>query len=1125
MSFVQLHCHSEFSALDGLSTPEEMAAAALADGQPAMAITDHGTCAGHPSFQIACEQVGIKPIFGMEAYFVEDRTKREGKSNEYWHLVLLAMNDEGLRNLWAMSTESYRDGFYYKPRIDWDTLERLNGGIIATTACLGGPVLGPANHGDFSKGASNLYRLNEIFGDRLYIEIHVNQLPEQVELNKWLMEFCADFDEGRARGIEGLPKPIAVVDAHYAHKCDAHTHGAWLAIQTDSDLADDTGMFGGGQEYHLMTEREVREALRRQGLPASFVGQCVDNTIEAADRCSAKIEKKDHNPVYSKPTQKHPDAVDHDNERLLETCLQRWEERTGGKSKPQDVYMARFEKEYALIVEKGFAGYFLMVWDQVAYAKRSGIMVGPARGSGGGSLVAYLLGIIELDPVEYDILFERFMTRGRTELPDFDVDYPSTKKQMMFDYVAERWGADHVATVGTHMRLKSKSAFQSVARAMKSQLPEDHWSDIQAISAIVDAAEADTAGLGLSWEDLWNRAGDELEPYQAKYPELFELTTKLHGRLKTYGKHPAGIIIDPESSLAVNLPLRAGDNGQMVAQFDLQVLELLGYVKFDMLNLRTLDTLQECVDSIHEQTGRWIEPYAWRDELEDPYLYQQTSDGWTLGLFQIETNTGTTMCRRFKPKSLPELADVVTLVRPGPARSGLTDLYLRRRNGEEGISYADDRMESILAKTQGCMIYQEQLMNLCMTLAGYDDIEADQVRKILGKKKVDKIKLERPRFLERAMANGTDQKVAEDLWEQMEEFAKYSFGQGHATGYALLTVWTAWFKFHYPLHFLKAALSTVKPEMIPAFVEEARRMGYQVLPPDVNESGTGFSIDSSGMAIRYGLDAVKGIGEAAVKAITEAQPYASFEDFLEHKGSKCNSGVVKTMAKVGAFDSLVPNRFGLEKLIEYNETPGVELCEHRTSTPQEIVWLPAPTRSKPDPESETWSLPCVYEWDSEPQEEGRTGKPKPRKAPPKKCTRACRHFEKIKPPRPDAFRSYTDEQIRMIEMDMLGVYLSSTPFDMIPEEDRDTFATAVEVLSGPHGSYTIAAVIKGFRTAKKRDDMGFLTLTTERGELDCVVFPRSYEQHGAQFRRGRLVYATVSKNDRGQALDLFLPID
>jgi DNA polymerase-3 subunit alpha len=1127
-SFVHLHCHSEYSPLDGLSTTKEIVAAALADGQTAIAFTDHGNCAVHPEAQIECERAGIKPIFGLEAYFVDDRFAREGKPSDYWHLILWAMDDEGLKNLWAMSTESYRDGLYGKyARLDWDTLRRLNKGVMASTACLGGAVLKPLNNGDEELALSNLLRLHEIFGDRLYAEIQPGQ-GKQVTSNTWLLEKAYEL------GIE----PVVTCDSHYPEPKDKDAHKVWLASsmgKTLDELADST-MFEGDEDYHLMTEEEVRTSAVRHlkvmgDWAPAFVERAFDNTAAVAERCTAKIVLTSRNPVYSRATAEHPDPLKHDQERLMDLCMEHWERRTAGKRQPQSVYLARLENELGMIFDKGFPGYFLIVADLILWAKAHGILVGPGRGSGGGSLVAYVLSITELDPVDHDVLFERFMTKGRTELPDFDIDFPSSKKAEVYGYVTERWGADHVATVGTHMRLKSKSVIQSVARAIKAELPEDHWADITACSNIIEAAEGDTAGLGLSWSDLWDRAGEELQPYADKYPRLFRLAGQFHGRLKGYGKHPAGVIIDTDHPLTENLPLRLGEDGQMIAQFDLKVLELLGYIKLDLLNISNLDMIQLTVDMIKEHTGKVINPYEWIDELEDPYLYEQIGAGHTLGLFQIGTNTGTQMARRMKPTGLHELTDLITLVRPGPARSGLTDTYLARRKGEEEVSYADPRMEAVLGKTWGAMIYQEQLMKLCMVLAGYDDVKADKVRKILGKKKVEEARKMSADFIEKAMANGTDEMVTRELWAQMEEFARYSFGFAHALAYAILGVWTAWFKFHYPLYFLCAALSTVSQSSdsgskLPLFVEEARRMGYKVLPPDINTSGVGFSLGSSGLDIRYGLDAVKGVGPAAVKAITENQPYTSWEDFLERKGSNANSGIVKTLVHIGAFDSLVPNRRWLEKVLEVEAIDkSYDACEHGSAESQAIVWLPSPTKKDPEPDEQRWSLPCSYNWSSEPAEIGRTGKLVKPKAPVKKCTKGCRHFTPFQPPEPDDVAPYTDEEIRHIEEEMLGVYLSSTPFDIIPEEDREQFATGEDVLSGPHGTYMIAAVVQGFRFAKNRQDMGFLAMNTMRGSLSAVVFPSDYIRYGVEFRKGRLAYATVSKNDRGQRLDIFLPID
>lgn len=1120
MTFVHLHAHSEFSALDGLSTTKEMARLAAADGQPAIAVTDHGNCAAHPDHQIACEAAGVKAIFGLEAYFVPDRFERKEngkKPSDYWHLILLAMDDEGLKNLWAMSTESYRDGLWGKyARLDWDTLQRLNKGVIATTACLGGPVLKPLNSGDEELAASNLLRLHEIFGDRLYLEIQPGSAPEQRRGNDWLLRAAETY------GIE----PLLACDSHYPTPDDKHSHKVWVASaigKTLDELADST-MFEGDEDYHLMTEADARGQL--DYLNDDVVDRLVANTVVVADRCTAKITLASHNPVYSRRSDEIPDPAAHDVERLLEDCLSRWDERTTGKRHDADAYMARFENEFSLIAEKGFAGYFLMVADLVGYAKENGILVGPGRGSGGGSLVAYLLGITEIDPVEHDVLFERFMTKGRTELPDFDIDFPSSKKAEMYSYVAKRWGQDNVATVGTHMRLKSKSAIQSVARAMKSTLPEDHWPDVMACSAIIEAAEGDTAGLGLSWEELWDRAGEALEPYAEKYPRVFELAEQFHGRLKSYGKHPAGVIIDPDAPLTENLPLRTGEDGQMIAQFDLKVLEMLGYVKFDLLNISNLDMLQRAMDLIRERTGKIINPYAWVDELEDPYLYEQISEGHTLGLFQMGTPTGTTMCRRMKPTGLHELADLVTLVRPGPARSGLTDLYLARRKGEAEVSYADPRMADVLAKTWGAMIYQEQLMKLCMVLAGYDDVKADKVRKVLGKKKVEEAKKLGLDFIEQAMANGTDELVTRELWEQMEEFARYSFGYAHALAYAILGVWTAWFKFHYPLYFLTAALSTVDADKHPAFVEEARRMGYKVLAPDINLSGRGFSLGDTGLDIRFGLDSIKGVGPAAVETIIANQPYASWEDFRERSGA--NSGVTKTLVRIGAFDSLVPNRKYLERLLEHEAVKDAEKCVHRGPSTTGIVWLPTPKRGQePEPEKADWSLPCSYDWLSEPDEVNEaTGKKIRRKAPPKKCSKACRRWEPVLAD--DAVgtvAAYTDKEIRAIEQEMLGIYLSSTPFDAIPSEDLAEFATAEDVETGPNGTYMVAALLADHWFARNRTDMGFVKLATPRGTLSAVCFPDQWEEFFPQFRKGQLVYTSLTKTDRGQTLKVYLPID
>jgi DNA polymerase-3 subunit alpha len=1118
--FVHLHTHSEYSPLDGVTGLDEMMKIIVDDGQRAIAVTDHGNCASHPALQLAADKAGVRPIFGMEANFITDRLDKDPETKGlYQHLVLLAMNDVGLRNLWAMSTEGFmEEAFYYRPRIDWTTLERFGEGVIATTACERGPVVRPYLEGDEDRALANLGRLMDIFGDRLYVELHTNGRDETRRANEWLVGIARQLD---------LPL-IAVADSHYGRKCDQHTHRVWLSVQTDSDVSDDNGLFGGGHDYHLKTAQEIREDLAY--LPADVVAEAMANTVRAAARCTAKIEEKSHKPVYSRPSREWPDAVEHDVDRLIEMCQERWDARVpaGGD---QALYLERFEREIGLLIEKGFCGYFLMVADFVNWAKDNGILVGPSRGSGGGSLVAFIIRITEIDPVEHDLLFERFMTPGRTALPDFDIDFPSSKKIDMFNYIRDRWGHDNVAIVGTHMRMRSKGILNDIARAMKSIIGEDYYLDFKKVGAIIDEAEASTAGLGLSWEDLWSLHGEQLQPYREQYPQVFALADELHGKFKSFGTHPAGVIISTDGPITGALPLRkGGPDAPMVAQFDFVSLEALGWAKFDLLNLRTLDTLQMCVDLIEENTGQRVDLYAWthEDQYSDPMTFDEISEGQTLGVFQIETQSGTRLTKRFGPASVAELADVITLVRPGPMRSGLTESYLRRRVGEEEVFVPDPRLEPVLARTYGAMLYQEDILATCMVIAGYGGDEADEVRKILGKKKIEKVAAAGQTFVERAIENGTDPEVAELLWDQMAEFAKYSFGRAHAFAYAILGIWTAWFKIHYPVQFLCAALSTVKQERIPEFVEEARRLGYVITPPDINLSARGFTAEP--MAVRYGFESVKGVGDAATEAILAGQPYASWADFLERKTGKVNMGQVKILVKIGAFDSLVANRRWLEKLIEVEETKGSDRCTWKTDEPVLITGdlIKKKIDGVPTEVQDQRELPCSYDWPSEPREPSRQeGRFKPRKPLPAKCSRACRRYTPIAPPASDEVVPYTDEDIRRIEIEMLGVFLSSTPFDRMDPDDRAVCTTGAELDTADPGEYLVAGLVRRVKlhTDRNGNEMAFLTLATERGEVDVVVFAAGVLRFRESLIRGRLIVASIRKDGRGCKLDDLVDLD
>jgi DNA polymerase-3 subunit alpha len=1113
--FVSLHTHSEFSALDGLSRVQEAVAAVVADGQQALAFSDHGNCAVHPEQQAECLKAGIKPIFGMEAYFVDDRLRRpvtrmvleDGKEvkksdaaevRDYDHITLWAMDNTGLRNLWAMSTESYRDGFYYYPRLDWDVLGRLNEGVIASTGCLRGPLARAIESGDDMKVRTVLARMLDIFDDRLYIEIHTNSLDRQRKVNEESLRYAKEF---------GIPI-IACTDSHYTHHEDAQTHTTWLAVQTNKDVTEETGLFGGAPEYFMHTAEEVEKALSY--LPADQVELAMSNTVALANRCSASIQGVPTAPTYSKGE----NAVADDERRLREVCEANWARKVVGKRDDEQVYRDRFEREMDLLVRKQFTGYFLVVWDYVAAAKREGILVGPGRGSGGGSLVAYLAGIVEIDPVFYDLIFERFLTEGRKDLPDFDIDFPASKRDWIKNYVRKRWGEDHVVTIGTVLRLQAKSAINDALRAIKPTLGyEPDYLDFKTVSQTIKDAERSLAGKALAWDDLWAQFGDVLDPIRSKYPPVFAAADNMVGRLKSYGKHAAGVVISTDLPLT-DLPLRTSDDGQMVTQFDMNALQLMGYVKFDFLTLRTLDTIQDTIDLIQQTYGKKIDVYSWREELEDPQVWEEVAAGHTLGLFQVETKSGTKLTKQLGPTSVDDLAVVMTIVRPGPDRSGLKDIYLRRRAGLEPVTVPDPRMESFLGPTLGCMIYQEQVMATCMQIAGYTATEAEGVRKILGKKLVEQAAEAGKEFIRRAIECDTDPEVAKLLWSQMEEFAKYGFGKAHAYGYAVLGAWTAWLKIHFPIETLASLLSTVDDDRIPEFVQEAKRMGYQVKAPDINRSGVLFTRE--GTTIRYGIASIKGISSSAAP-IVAGQPYASVEDFIDRmvtpKGSPVNSGDLASLAAVGAFDELFPNRRALEQRLTWEASGAHKICQSYDST------TVGPG-----------GLPCTFDWLHEADPPmvkikkkdqvpgGPTETPKP---PPARCTVACRQYRRPEPFDVELVVPYTADDILQRERETLGVWLSGTPFDRMPKAQLETAHKASDIEAGPIDQeyITIALVNRVVpKTTKNGDRYAWVTLFAQDGEFDAACWPDQWAKYRPVLNKDALIVAIVVKDGRGTKL-------
>lgn len=1105
--FVHLHAHSEMSALDGLSKVKEMVACAVADGNPGLGVTDHGVCAAHPGLQAEAEKAGIIPVFGQEANFVNDRHVQKpmskpkagspeedfeawrasvATSNHYWHLILWAKDDVGLRNLWAASTEANREGFYRRPRMDWDTLARHSEGLVCSTACLRGPISTAILEDDEALARTRIGRLLEIFGDNLYIELGTNQLPDQIKVNQGLVVLAQSLS---------LPM-VAVVDSHYPCQSDHTTHKIWLAAQTNSDLQDETGLFDGEEQYHLQTAAEVRNALSY--LPETVVDEAMANTVRVTESCTARLRPRTTMPIFSKVGGKQADL-----DRLIDMCMEAWPTLIGKRAN-QHVYEERFVREMNLLRAKDFVWYYLVVADYVNHARKNGYLVGPGRGSGAGSLVAYLSGITGLDPIEHNLMFERFITEGRTALPDFDVDFPTSARDFIQNYIADKYGHDHVVRVGTQTFLRNKGAIDTMRRVLQ---PEADYMDFKKVSDIITDAERNSAGLGIPWEDLWSEHGDVLDPYRAKYPDVFDAADKVVGRLKSYGRHAAGWAISIDEPLNGVIPMRRGEEGSphMVAEFGMNDFEFLNIPKFDLLTLRTLDTIQRAMDLIYEERGIRIDPNSWIEEYKDPDVWQMLCDGKTLGVFQIETSDGTKLTRRFGPRSIRDLADITTLVRPGPKRSGLTESYYRRKEGTEEVTLVDERLAEVLEPSWGVIIYQEQIMATCQILAGYTLSEADTVRSILGKKKVDKVAAEGEKFIPACIERGMPEDAVLALWDQMAEFARYSFNLSHAVSYAVLGYWCAWLKYHYPAEFLTAVLSTVEKERIPEFVREARRMGYPVLLPDINGSGQGFRLHEG--SIRYGLDGVNNVGEATVIAVMAGQPYSSFEDFVERSG--VDWGHTKTLVRIGAFDSLGINRKALETQVEFVTSGDSERC---------VNW---------NPDADNHGLPCDFDWEGEPVTIGRSGRPLKGKPVPKKCTKACRQYVK-RPPLDglDQVQPYSAAEIRAIEGELLGIHLSSTEFDRIPPDLRETFATGTQLDQGLHGAYSIAAIVERVHTIRDRNGkaMAFLTLLVQDAGIETVAFSKAWAKYRRDIVPDQLCLAEVIKNDSGYILSKYQPI-
>jgi DNA polymerase-3 subunit alpha len=909
---IPIHNHSEFSALDGFSTVHEIADRIDSIGAPGAFITDHGVIAGWRSFDKAMSKRGLQAGFGIEAYQAQvhrnDRPDGKKKTRDQHHLVLLAKNEKGIVNLMRLSDEANRSGFYFVPRLDWELLEKHSEGVIATSACLAGLVA----KGVVSEDRSSLYRYLDIFGSDFYMELHTYDDPYQREINNALIDMAKEH---------GVPMVYAN-DAHYSCATDYEHHEVMLCMQTGAKITDEKRMSHPPCLY-IMDESDVKKHL--EYLPPGVVDEAIRNShhILEMSRDARLPEPRMHLPVYI-PREA---TLDKNNNHLLIRLVEEGLERRYPEI--TDEIADRAEEELETIINAGLADYFLITEDFCRRADDSGIQRGPGRGSAGGSIVAYALEITDVDPIKYQLFFERFYNAGRDEgLPDIDIDFEPERRTEIDDYLRSRYGANNVIPIGNHIRMKPKMTIDRVSKALG--VP---FGDAEAIKKIIDTVpdinimSADQigweAGPGVKIAVLDDPdAALKLQPYIDKHPELFEHAKAIGGRLVTYGVHASAIVISDVDVRGV-LPtmFRATDDGTrgkrvMATAVDMREVEDSGFPKFDRLGLRNLSTL----NSVIKLTGGgWSYKELDWDNMPDDF-WELIERGLTLGLFQVEDGNAKRIGKRLKPRSIEDLAAIVALNRPGPLRSGVVDRFIARRNDEEPVVYMHEILRPILQETYGDFLYQEQVIAYFRAI-GYDMKEADGIRKMLGKKLVLEMEEELPQYLERA-TTFMDEKQAQAIWDLIVDFSKYSFNKAHAVAYAIILARTMYAKWKYPVEFIMSSIQTNSAE-VGAYIREASMMKININAPDINYSEVEISQKSG--EIWFGLKNIKWIGEEAAQFVVQNRPYAGVEDFRrkhaemqrawekDKKGKSprqmLRSSQIDTLVEAGAFDSTDPREF------------------------------------------------------------------------------------------------------------------------------------------------------------------------------------------------------------------------
>lgn len=1067
MSFTHLHVHTEYSLLDGSSKIKELARRVKELGMDSIAITDHGVMYGVIDFYKACKAEGIKPIIGCEVYVTGG--SRHEKENGYYHLVLLAENDIGYHNLMKIVTRGFTEGFYYKPRVDYEVLEAYSEGIIALSACLAGEVATNLRHSDYEKAKEAALHLQSVFGEgNFFLELQDHGLREQTIVNTGIIKLSKET---------GIPM-VATNDCHYILKEDADAHDILLCIQTGKKVADEDRMRYEGGQYYVKSEEEMRKLF-------PYASQAIDNTHEIANRCQVEIEFG----VQKVPKFDVPEGYDAFSylKMLCETGLVRRYGENPGKELKE-----RLDYELTTIQNMGYVDYFLIVWDFIRYARDHGIAVGPGRGSAAGSIVSYCLAITNIDPIKYQLLFERFLNPERVSMPDIDVDFCFERRQEVIDYVVEKYGKDQVVQIVTFGTMAARLVIRDVGRVL--DIP---YAKVDAIAKMIPNELNITIEKGLkASKDL--RTAYETDE-EVKY--LIDMSMRLEGLPRHSSMHAAGVVIG-QKALDEYVPLSKGADDAITTQFTMTTIEELGLLKMDFLGLRTLTVIQDAVKLIEKNTGKKID--VDHLNMEDTGVYEMIGQGKTEGVFQLESAGMKSFMKELKPHNLEDIIAGISLYRPGPM--DFIPKYIEGKNHPESISYDCAELEEILAPTYGCIVYQEQVMQIVMKLAGYTLGRSDLVRRAMSKKKGDVMARERKNFVygneaegvPGCIARGIPEQTANHIFDEMIDFAKYAFNKSHAAAYAVVAYQTAYLKYYYPVEFMAALLTSVlgNGAKVSDYIYNCRKMGIEILPPDINEGEGNFSASDQG--IRYGLSAIKSLGKPVINSIlAEREKHGKFKDLkdlVERLSSKeINKRTVESFIKAGALDSLKGSR--RQKMLIYVQVIENVQKERKNEMAGQMSLLDF--LSDEDKKSFEITYPDVED--------------------------------------------YSNEQKLAMEKEVLGIYASGHPLDEYQEVlGKNVTASTTDFLIDEETGhakakdqvpYILGGIVAGktVKLTKNNQNMAFITLEDLRGTVEVIVFPRDYalyqnylKEDAKVFIRGR---ASISEEEGKLICEQVVPFD